>query len=286
MIKKLLNKKVESFNGEGFTLIEITITIVILGILSAISIVTVNEQIRHSHVATLKSDVRSNIPHVMNMDGKITTPEMFAEKARSTDVNVVSLAIDGSDEAGGEQIACVWGTRVFSDNDVVSYYWSSETGKLQDGTCLGVYPSAVIISTSDPEAEPGTPDEHEHEDETSQPPVEDTSNPSDNSGGGGVGGEIIVNPPANDDSSTPPTNGTGAGNGQADNTLRVVICHAQGKGKQSRWVSISPNNNGTLNGHIPNHGSDIVPPIENILPNGYNWTPKNIEIWNNECKKP
>lgn len=266
-MKTILRKQKQITVEEGFTLIEIMIAVVIIGILAAISAMVMGAQIRSSHIATLKSDIRSNTPYVLDVKGKIVTPEYFASQVKSTGTNVVSLAVDGSNEPGGTQIACIWGSRFFGDNDVESYYWSSENGKLESGTCLGKYPDAVIVGTSDPAEEPveEAPTDPEH------PEV----------GGENGGGEPPLLPPTdvtpeNPDTETTPENPA---------TIRVIICHSQGNDKQSRWTSISPNNNGTLHGHIPNHGTDIVPPITGILPDGFNWTPENIEIWNNDCKK-
>jgi len=68
-----------------------------------------------------------------------------------------------------------------------------------------------------------------------------------------------------------------------DSELR--ICHFNGTGN---YVSQTPATRGALMGHAnPDHqdGNDIIPPIEDYLPDGQNWDSEGENIWNNDCKK-
>lgn len=116
----------------GFTLIEIVVAMGIVSTLSAIAVPVGMKAHREAVIATVKSDVRSSVDTILGPDG-FSEDSFMAGKA-VTAGNNLTLTIDGQ---GSDAVACVWGSHVFGTDDVVSYYYSSATGTLNEGTCLG-----------------------------------------------------------------------------------------------------------------------------------------------------
>ncbi len=78
---------------------------------------------------------------------------------------------------------------------------------------------------------------------------------------------------------------------------KINICHAKlADTAANGWVSIEVDDDSIVqSAHSTEHGADIIPPIPDILPNGYNWGVTGIagfegytgeEIWNNGCAVP
>jgi hypothetical protein len=90
-------------------------------------------------------------------------------------------------------------------------------------------------------------------------------------------GLVVVAPPASaGDSSLP------AG---------YYLCHATGNPSSveavGKWEAISPNSAGALNGHVGHqNGTDIIPPIPGVLPDGQNWTSYGQQVHANSCSVP
>lgn len=116
----------------GFTIIELVVAMGIVSTLSAIAVPVGMKAHREAVIATVKSDVRSSVDTVMGKDG--FSEEAFMQGKAVTQGNNLTLTIDGE---GADAVACVWGSHVFGENDVVSFYYSSATGLLNEGTCLG-----------------------------------------------------------------------------------------------------------------------------------------------------
>ena len=122
----------------GFTLIEIVIAMGIVSTLSAIAVPVGMKAHREAVIATVKSDVRSSVDTIMGENG--FSEESFMAGKAVTAGNNLTLTIDGQ---GADAVACVWGSHAFGENDVVSFYYSSATGRLNEGTCLGAGTSVL-----------------------------------------------------------------------------------------------------------------------------------------------
>lgn len=254
-------------NEEGFTLVELMVVLVIIGVLAALAYTIVNDHMRQAVIATVKSDIRSSVAQTITKTGAFFTPEEFAARAVVSDGNGVYLTLEG----GTEKVACVWGTHIFGENDVVSYYWSSATGKISEGTCIGEDGTGVGGIDAGVDDLEETEEEHgEYEDEV---PVEPETP------GGAVGGDVTF---PEEEIPAPPVVVPPVETGPIAPVGKVVFCH----GSNGKWKSNSANVNGILNGHAPHHNGDIVPPIAGKLPKGQNWTSTGIAVWENGCKKP
>lgn len=124
----------------GFTLVEVLVTIVILSVLSGIAIPVTLGFNRNAVLATLKSDIRGSVPLLVNVktvntgNNNFPSPASFQEDAVTSKGNALALSIDVS---GVEPVACITGTHVFSSTDTVSYHYSSDSKTIGSGTCEG-----------------------------------------------------------------------------------------------------------------------------------------------------
>lgn len=271
----------------GFTLIELAVVVLVMGILSGISVPIYTEAKRNAIIATVKSDISSSIhiiPRQLDSTGYFVTDDYFADNAAITGDNNIVLMVDG---AGQYQTACIWGSHIFSDDDIVSYHYSSETGKISEGGCLGVVPtgSTVIVGTgpgtSDPTVQEPTP--------ASTPSAAPNTGAAPSSGSGST-----TNEPSTSTTTPPPSSGTQTGTLPASGTQPTVqpqpaeptysstknkypVCHGSG----TKWNLLMLPYAGLINGHA-GHPDDVIPPISGKYA-GHNWDAKGWEIFRKYC---
>ena len=237
----------------GFTLIELIIVILVIGTLAGIAIPTHMSIQRDAVIATVKSDIKSSstvLVRQLDESGYFVSEDYFNRNAAITGDNILVLMVDG---AGGNQVACIWGSHVFGEGDIVSYHYSSDTGKIEDGGCLGVVPDgSTVIVGSGPGTEDPTADEHEH-DEPSSPATQAP-----------ITGTPVVSNPA---PSTPPP---AVEPTYSSSKNKYPVCHNAG----DKWHLLMLPYSGLINGHA-GHGKDVIPPIAGKY-GGHNW---NADGW-------
>jgi prepilin-type N-terminal cleavage/methylation domain-containing protein len=278
---------------EGFTLIEVMIVVLVMGILSGISVPIIQGHQRDAVISTVKSDIHSSIPSIINHfpdNNLFTNDEIFAETAPVTGDNNLVLIVDGS---GLDATACVWGSHIFSEDDIVSFHYDSNTGKIGEGGCLATDPtlgeSTVIVGTG-----PEMVDEHADEPVTnpgavldnsvtapgttvpvSQPTTAPTTAPT-TTNPSGVSNGSVTTPPA-PVATTAPTNPIIAEPTYAPKGNKYPVCHESG----GKWHLLMLPIAGVVNGH-DGHAKDVIPPIKGKY-NGKNWNTSGWMTFNKYC---
>jgi prepilin-type N-terminal cleavage/methylation domain-containing protein len=275
-------------NEKGLVLIELITVMVILSVLTTIAIPTYGHLQRKAVLASVKSDIRSSaaiLVKELDTDGFFVTDEYFSSNAAISGDNNLVLMVSGT---GMEQVACIWGSHAFNENDIVSYHYSSATGTIGEGSCLSSTPddSTVIVGsgpgTSDPTAD-------EHEEETTEPapvvvptpqptsapaptPTTPTSAPSPQPSSSPTVAPAPVVPTPTATPKPQPVEPT-----YSSSKNKYPVCHASG----GKWHLLMLPYSGLINGHA-GHGSDVIPPIAGKYA-GHNWNASGWETFRTYC---
>lgn len=305
----------------GFALVEIIVVIVIISILTAVAVPILIEQRRQAIIATVQSDVKSSVGTIVainNNEVGFIDPEDFLDTAAVTGDNNLMLVLNGKGEG---TVACVWGSHVFSNNDIVSYHYSSSTGKVMEGGCIG-YESTIVVGK-------GPDFEDEHSDTptptpTPTPTATPTSTPPTTTPTPGNTPAVTPTPtstpvvtPTNSPTSTPtptqppvvtptptptPTNPTITQPTPTPSAtpkptvtpappVKEPVIVPSGTGNRAKypvchfsggsWHLIMIAKAGVINGHA-GHPMDVIPPIANAY-SGNNWDASGWQTFNKYC---
>lgn len=302
----------------GFTLIEVVIVIVILSVLTAVSVPVLIEQRRQAIISTIQSDVKSSVATIVtinNNEAGFIKTEDFLDNAAITGENNLILIFNG--EAEGK-IACIWGNHVFSEDDIVSYHYSSDTGKITEGGCVG-YNSTIIVGTGpETDEEEETVPTNESPTPTATPPVptaEPTSTPTGSPTSEPTASPTPTTTPSSQPTATPtpatttpptitnpsptPTTPTTVVKPTPTPTpvvtqpptIKEPVVTPSGSGNKAKypvchysggtWHLIMIAKSGVINGHA-GHALDVIPPIAGAY-SGNNWNSAGWEKFNKYC---
>lgn len=145
MFNKLALKKNQKVkNEQGFTLVEMMIVVLIIGILTSTGLLVAGDQQRQAIIATVKHDVASNksIMSPGNAGKAYVKPAVFEPDAAATDQNVTKYVVSPKQDE-----ACTDTTRTFSPGDVVVYRFLSTVGKIEPLACPDLLGDETIVIT-------------------------------------------------------------------------------------------------------------------------------------------
>jgi len=137
--KLKVNRKVRE---EGFSLLELVIVILILGILVAIAVPVYSNQQKQAHISTLKSDVTSTAASLAswqqtqdyNANPSLTV--FNSQIVRQSDpANIITLTVYNSADPNNIEF-CIQGARQFSTTETVTWNYSTVSKQLTEGVCV------------------------------------------------------------------------------------------------------------------------------------------------------
>lgn len=124
----------------GFTLLEITIVILIIGLLAVIAIPIYSNQVREAALATLNQDLKATAIDVgvrqngdLKDDVLITNEQFNAFKSESENN---TLELHNFTRPSGKIEYCVEGTHTFSSTDKVVRHYNLTTRAVGEGPCV------------------------------------------------------------------------------------------------------------------------------------------------------
>ena len=116
-----------SIKSRGFTIVELLIVIVVIGILAGITMVAYNNIQANAAISVLKSDLK-NASTYLNMvkvqDGEYPSSDSSLSRSDNTNFEYT--------KTGGNYCLTAW-----SEAARTSFHISSESGTIEDGTCSG-----------------------------------------------------------------------------------------------------------------------------------------------------
>lgn len=269
LVKEIMKNK--EYRESGFTLIELMAVVLILGIMSAIVMPVLRNNIKTAVQATLISDVRE-AAYQMEKDAIKSTnggyPQIISENYHHSENNNIVLV---EDDYSDLYSICIIGKNE-KYTDLYAYYSSDErivriselprtncgTGESYEEGTLGTEPK--LPAEEDPT--PSEPPTGENTETPQTPTDENTQTPQPP-----AAEKPAVNPPAKQ----PP-----APIGYSDaKRKKYNICH--------NGSTLNLPLPGIVNGHA-GHTYDIIPPIPQAYPTGLNWTTAGAATWYNNCK--
>lgn len=129
-MKFILDRRKPTHTEEGFTLIELVITITIIAILAGIAVLFFVNQQKAAHVATVQHDVANARSFIPGSAGRVTGLTEFASKVNVT-ANNKALYVVSEDRMN----ACYQVSKALTATESVTYKYETTEGKVKEGNC-------------------------------------------------------------------------------------------------------------------------------------------------------
>jgi len=126
---------------QGFTILEMVIVVVILGVLSAIAVPIYLNSIRQGSIATLKSDINATAIDVgIHQNGELTNDAPISAATfnafRSQSAGNVLTLKTYTRPGDGDTEYCVEGVHTFSATDKVTFHYNLTKRAIVSGVCV------------------------------------------------------------------------------------------------------------------------------------------------------